>query len=179
MRNIRFQCENKKSAWTGTIQITEENENSIIGKVEARDSQFLIALSRYYHGYGMEEWCICVPNWNFGCKIARTDQRWNMEQFRPHVKNPIDRASLAQAVEVILADREEKAQKSEDKETICKLLLKTLQQTRSGEDLILLEYDPEKETVTGRFRSGGIRNCNVEADSGLSMIRDIIKQLEL
>lgn len=179
MRKIIYQCENRKSAWTGTIQITEENENSIIGKVEARDTQFLIALSRYYHGFGMEEWCICVPNWNFGCKIAKTEPQWNMEQFRPHVKNPIDRASLAQAVQVILADREEKAQKTENKETICRLLLKTLQQTRSGEDLILLEYDPEKETVTGRFRSGGIRNCNVEADSGLSMIRDIIKQLEL
>lgn len=179
MRNIRFQCEDKKSAWTGTIQITEENENSIIGKVEARDTQFLIALSRYYHGYGMEEWCICVPNWNFGCKIAKTEPQWNMEQFRHYIKNPIDRASLAQAVQVIFADREEKKHKTEDKGTICRLLLKTLQETRSGEGLILLEYNPDKETVTGRFRSGGVRYCNVEADSGLSMIRDIIKQLEL
>lgn len=105
MREIIFQCEDKKSAWTGTIQITEETENSIIGKVEARDTQFLIALSRYYHGYGMEEWCICVPNWNFGCKIARTDQKWNEKQFRPYVKNPIDRISLAQAVQILMLER--------------------------------------------------------------------------
>lgn len=50
MREIIYQCENKKSVWTGTIQITEETENSIIGKVEAGDYQFLIVLSRYYHG---------------------------------------------------------------------------------------------------------------------------------
>lgn len=105
MREIIFQCENKKSAWAGTIQITEENENSIIGKVEARDSQFLIALSRYYNGYGMEEWCICVPNWNFGCKIARTELQWNMEQFKKHIKNPIDRISLAQAVQILMLER--------------------------------------------------------------------------
>lgn len=102
MRKIIYQCENKKSAWTGTIQITEETENSIIGKVEARDTQFLIALSCYYRGYEMEEWCLCVPNWRFGCKIARTDPQWNMEQFKKYIKYPVDRISLAQAIQVLL-----------------------------------------------------------------------------
>ncbi|MCI8669229.1 MAG: hypothetical protein HFI34_06895 [Lachnospiraceae bacterium] len=105
MREIIYQCENKKSVWTGTIQITEENETSIIGKVEAGDYQFLIVLSRYYHGYGMEQWCLCVPDWNFGCKVSTTEMQWNLEQLRPHIKNQVDRISLAQAVGVILADR--------------------------------------------------------------------------
>lgn len=64
----------------------------------------------------------------------------------------------------------------EDKETICALLCKTLQQTRGAADLISLTYDGESETVTAVFE-GGARKINVAMDSGIAMIRDIVNHL--
>ncbi|WP_346918037.1 hypothetical protein [Lacrimispora sp.] len=40
-----------------------------------------------------------------------------------------------------------------------------------------MNYDAEKEVVVGAFASGGKKICNVAADSGCAMIRDIMKQL--
>lgn len=68
---------------------------------------------------------------------------------------------------------------TEDKETICRLLLPLLQATRAGEELESLVYDGEKEIVTGTFRNGTRRYCNVMADSGIATIRDVIRGLSL
>lgn len=65
----------------------------------------------------------------------------------------------------------------ENKQLICDLLLCVLRQTRGASDLISLHYDPEREIVIGAFSSGGTRRCNVAADSGCAMIRDIMNQL--
>lgn len=62
----------------------------------------------------------------------------------------------------------------EDKNKICQLLCKTLQITRGASDLISLNYDKEAEIVTAIFE-GGTRRINVALDSGVAMIRDIMK----
>lgn len=64
----------------------------------------------------------------------------------------------------------------ENKQLICDYLTLALQETRGAHDLLSLNYDPEKEVVVGTF-AGGIRVCNVAADSGCAMIRDIMRQL--
>lgn len=65
----------------------------------------------------------------------------------------------------------------DNKQTICNLLLKTLQATDNARDLVSLDYDEEEETVTATFRGGGTREINVRMDSGTAMIRDIMKHL--
>ena len=65
----------------------------------------------------------------------------------------------------------------EDKHLICALLAVTLQTTRDAYDLMSLKFDEDAEIVTVRFTGGGIRKINVAADSGVAMIRDIMKHL--
>ena len=65
----------------------------------------------------------------------------------------------------------------ENKRTICSLLLKTLQATDNAHDLVSLEYNAERESVTAIFASGGTRDINVAMDSGTAMIRDIMNHL--
>lgn len=62
----------------------------------------------------------------------------------------------------------------EDKQAICSLLLAALQKTRACHDLVGLKY--EHSTVTVKFACGS-RQINVEADSGIAMICDILRQL--
>ncbi len=105
MGKIIFRCEGKKAAWTGNIQIKEECENYVLAEVEARGTTFLIVLSCYYSGYGIKEWCVCVPNLDFGCKVSETDMEWNLNQFRPYIKKEVDRISLMEAIKFILTER--------------------------------------------------------------------------
>lgn len=65
----------------------------------------------------------------------------------------------------------------EDKQRICDLLLPALQATSNLFDLVALTYDAGTELVTATFASGGTKIANVSADSGTSMIRDIICQI--
>ena len=62
----------------------------------------------------------------------------------------------------------------EDKQAICSLLLAALQKTRACHDLVGLKY--EHSTVTVKFACGS-RQINVEADSGIAMICDILRRL--
>ena len=64
----------------------------------------------------------------------------------------------------------------EDKQAICDALCKALQLTRSGSDISKIEYHAEGEYVTVYYTSGHI-NINVAFDSGIAMIRDILKGL--
>lgn len=65
----------------------------------------------------------------------------------------------------------------EDLQLICNLLTKTLRATSNLSNLSSLEYDSKIETVKAIFDDGRIRTANVAADSGTSMIRDIIAQI--
>jgi len=65
----------------------------------------------------------------------------------------------------------------ENKQFICDYLTLALQETRGASDLVSLNYDAEKEVVIGTFTGSGKKVCNVAADSGCAMIRDIMSQL--
>lgn len=58
---------------------------------------------------------------------------------------------------------------------ICDRLLETLKLTRQLYDLIGLDYIEEKELVVAHFEGGGKKEINVACDSGIAMIRDIIR----
>lgn len=68
---------------------------------------------------------------------------------------------------------------TENKQEICNLLLKTLQATRHFSDIKNLVYQEIEgtELVKAIFESGGIKTANVTMDSGIAMIRDILKQI--
>ena len=68
----------------------------------------------------------------------------------------------------------------ENKQKICDLLCATLKETRDQDDLMELKYeqnDAGYETVTSIYNGGGSRTINVTMDSGVAMIRDIMKSL--
>lgn len=67
----------------------------------------------------------------------------------------------------------------EDKEEITYRLFDALRMTREHMDLQSLEYskDEYKEIVTATFEDGYSKEINIALDSGIAMIRDIIKGL--
>ncbi len=65
----------------------------------------------------------------------------------------------------------------ENKQLICDYLLETLKLTRAHGDLETLTFDPKTEIVTGTYKSGGKVTINVACDSGVSMIRDIMRKM--
>ena len=69
---------------------------------------------------------------------------------------------------------------TDDKQHICDLLLVTLQATRAHSDLNSLDYkkhENSEEIVTAMYTNKSKINVNVSCDSGIAMIRDIIKRL--
>ena len=66
--------------------------------------------------------------------------------------------------------------KREDKQAICDALCKALQLTRSGSSIFEIRYNAEGEYVTVYYTTGHI-NINVAMDSGMAMIRDILRGL--
>lgn len=69
----------------------------------------------------------------------------------------------------------------EDKDLICKELAKLLKLTRNQSDLKALRYeilDNGDERVTIEYEHGGSRVVNVSMDSGVAMIRDIMRACE-
>lgn len=66
----------------------------------------------------------------------------------------------------------------ENKQLICDYLNLALQETRGAHDLVSLVYDSEKVIVVATFLGGGARRCNVAANSGTAMIRDIMGSWE-
>ena len=70
----------------------------------------------------------------------------------------------------------------EDKQAICDALLTTLQLTRRYENIQSIDYDSATETVTVTYsgisrRRNSHRSINVECDSGIAMIKDILKNI--
>ena len=66
---------------------------------------------------------------------------------------------------------------TEDKQKICDLLAQALRETRSLHDLDYLEYNSIKELVYAYFKSGNCKVVCVACDSGIAMIKDIIRQI--
>lgn len=62
---------------------------------------------------------------------------------------------------------------------ICRALLPVLKMTRALRDLEDLEYHVDTEEVHAVFRGGYTKKINVECDSGLAMIKDIVNKIEL
>lgn len=58
---------------------------------------------------------------------------------------------------------------------ICEKLLETLKLTRIGTELIDLDYIKESEIVVAHFEGGHKVDINVACDSGIAMIKDIIR----
>jgi hypothetical protein len=65
----------------------------------------------------------------------------------------------------------------ENKQAICDALLTTLQLTRRYEDIQHIAYDAATETVTVTYNEISHRYINVECDSGIAMVQDILKNI--
>ena len=69
----------------------------------------------------------------------------------------------------------------EDKQKICDLLMAALRATRAHSGLTELAYakiNNETEIVIAAYADGGTRKINVSMDSGMAMIRDIVRAIE-
>ena len=70
----------------------------------------------------------------------------------------------------------------EDKKVICELLTKTLQATRNGKSIASIIYNREgngEEYATINFNNGFSRRVCVTADSGTSLIKDVLRGMDL
>ena len=69
----------------------------------------------------------------------------------------------------------------EDKQAILDALKVALNLTRAGDDITALNYDKEREEVQVHFNNSSFaaRRINVSCDSGIAMIRDVMKGLEI
>lgn len=69
----------------------------------------------------------------------------------------------------------------EDKKIICALLTKTLQATRNGEDVAKIIYSRNdgEEYATVKYNNGYSKRVCVTADSGTSLIKDILRGMDL
>ena len=69
----------------------------------------------------------------------------------------------------------------ENKQLILDALCSALQLTRDQADLEALEYKeigPAKQRVIATYDGGGSREINVSLDSGIAMIRDVLRAIE-
>lgn len=65
----------------------------------------------------------------------------------------------------------------EDKQKILDLQLPALQATDDLKNLKTLEYDPDLGIVIATFGNGSRKGINAARGSGLSMIRNLLRQL--
>lgn len=69
----------------------------------------------------------------------------------------------------------------ENKQLILDALCSALQLTRDQADLEALRYKeigPDEQHVTATYDGGGSREINVSLDSGIAMIRDVLRAIE-
>ena len=67
----------------------------------------------------------------------------------------------------------------ENKQRILDFLLSAIQNTNAGETLLYLKISDDERTVTVEYEGGYTEEINVHLDSGIAMIRDVVKQLDL
>lgn len=65
----------------------------------------------------------------------------------------------------------------EDKQVIVVHLKFLLKATRAGSKIADLILNEEQDKVTILFRTGAIKTVNVEADSGIALIKDVVAAL--
>ncbi|MCM1192687.1 MAG: hypothetical protein NC389_09685 [Acetatifactor muris] len=65
----------------------------------------------------------------------------------------------------------------ENKQDIVAKLSQLLKSTRAGEDIDKLELATDESTVRITFLHGYERTVNVECDSGIAIIEDVIRHL--
>ena len=66
------------------------------------------------------------------------------------------------------------------KQIVLNHLLDAIRQTRAGEDVVALRYDPGDETVHVDFTSGQDgRVINVAMDSEWAMIKDVVNNIDI
>ena len=69
----------------------------------------------------------------------------------------------------------------ENKQHICDLLTETLRATRDQADLKRIRYEEigqDHQQVVLEYENGGFRSVNVSLDSGIAMVRDILRALQ-
>ena len=70
---------------------------------------------------------------------------------------------------------------TENKQHICDLLTEVLKATRDQHDCVTIRYDrigDDMEQVTIDYEGGGHRSVNVSLDSGIAMVRDILRAIQ-
>ena len=65
----------------------------------------------------------------------------------------------------------------EDKQEIVMHLKWLLKATREGSGIETLVVSEDEKNVTIMFNSGSTRDVNIECDSGIAIIRDVVKSL--
>jgi len=111
-RGFLFECEMEKK-WAGQIKVKNITKDSCLAEVNARGTNFLVAVTCYFEGFGMTEYCMTEINHNFGCKLSTLSIEYNEEQFEKYISNRIDRRILACAVMVIMDEMEKERRKNE------------------------------------------------------------------
>ena len=66
----------------------------------------------------------------------------------------------------------------ENRQKICDLLLLTLKATRSGGSIKRLVYDDYTESVIVTYSNGSEKRVNIACDSGVALIRDVMKAID-
>lgn len=111
-RELIFECE-LGTTWTGQIKIKHITKDSCLAEVNARDTNFLVAVTCYFEGFGMTEYCMTECYYNFGCKLSTLSIEYNEEQLEKYISNRIDRRSLACAVMTIMDEMEKERRSNE------------------------------------------------------------------
>lgn len=106
--------------WTGTITVTEITDKHIIAKADSRGSEFTIVLDCYFYmSPVMSEWCVCVPNWEFGGKISLLEKYNIFCLCSKYISNKVDCISCTNAIWTLLENARnnyyEEAKKAFDK----------------------------------------------------------------
>lgn len=65
----------------------------------------------------------------------------------------------------------------ENMQEICDRLLWVLEATRGGADVVSLEYVEDSEIVIVLYASGFKKRVNVAYDSGVALIRDVMRNI--
>ena len=66
---------------------------------------------------------------------------------------------------------------AENKQKICDLLIPVLRETRGLYNVLSLEYIEKSGLVYAKCASGGSKVADVDGDSGVAMIQDILEQI--
>ena len=85
--------------------------------------------------------------------------------------------ATVRAEELLAAVHENVEDLIENKQAIANKLLKTLQLTRAGSDIELIEISEDKTKARITWKNGHHYDASIEADSGIAMIKDICRAI--